>query len=134
MDPLICSDDLSWREYDRVSRCFLYRKVETRRRMATLSAAAASSQRELTKAGFLRALRHVAMDCSHLTSTSTAEAVGMLSTFRARAVTEDVRMRVSLMKRFLFALAATVGVTLPAFAGDVGVSVSVGEPGFYGRI
>ena len=38
------------------------------------------------------------------------------------------------MKRFLFALAATVGVTLPAFAGDVGVSISVGEPGFYGRI
>jgi len=97
MDPLICSDDLSWRESDRVSRCFLYRKVETRRRMATLSAAAAaSSQRELTKAGFLRALRHVAMDCSHLTSPSTAEAVGMLSTFRARAVTEDVRMRVLL--------------------------------------
>jgi hypothetical protein len=39
------------------------------------------------------------------------------------------------MKRFLFAAAAVVAaVTVPAFAADVGVSVQVGEPGFYGRI
>lgn len=39
------------------------------------------------------------------------------------------------MKRFLFAAAAVVAtVTAPAFAADVGVSVQVGEPGFYGRI
>jgi uncharacterized protein YcfJ len=37
------------------------------------------------------------------------------------------------MKRFLCAIAA-LGVTVPALAGNVGVSVSVGEPGFYGRI
>jgi len=37
------------------------------------------------------------------------------------------------MKRFLFAVAAAA-VTAPAFAADVGVSVQVGEPGFYGRI
>ena len=37
------------------------------------------------------------------------------------------------MKRLLFAL-ALVSVTVPAFAADVGVSISVGEPGFYGRI
>lgn len=36
-----------------------------------------------------------------------------------------------------FLLASTVAVTAaaaPAFAADVGVSVSVGQPGFYGRI
>jgi hypothetical protein len=39
------------------------------------------------------------------------------------------------MNRFLFAAAAVVvAVTAPAFAADVGVSVQVGEPGFYGRI
>lgn len=37
------------------------------------------------------------------------------------------------MKRFAGALAALL-VAAPAFAGDVGVSVSVGQPGFYGRI
>jgi hypothetical protein len=37
------------------------------------------------------------------------------------------------MKRLLFAL-ALAGVTVPALAADVGVSISVGEPGFYGRI
>jgi hypothetical protein len=39
------------------------------------------------------------------------------------------------MKRFLIA-AAVVYATLitPALAADVGVSVSVGQPGFYGRI
>jgi hypothetical protein len=39
------------------------------------------------------------------------------------------------MKRFLCALAAMVAaVATPAIAADVGVSVQVGEPGFYGRI
>ncbi len=39
------------------------------------------------------------------------------------------------MKRFLCALAAMVAVVAtPAIAADVGVSVQVGEPGFYGRI
>jgi hypothetical protein len=37
------------------------------------------------------------------------------------------------MKRFLFA-AAAVAAALPAFATDVGLSVTVGQPGFYGRI
>lgn len=37
------------------------------------------------------------------------------------------------MKRFLFA-AALVAATAPALAADVGVSVNVGQPGFYGRI
>lgn len=37
------------------------------------------------------------------------------------------------MKRLLFsvALAATIA---PAFAADVGVSISLGQPGFYGRL
>ncbi|WP_025915637.1 hypothetical protein [Herminiimonas sp. CN] len=39
------------------------------------------------------------------------------------------------MKRFLFATAVAVtAVTAPALAADVGVSVSVGQPGFYGQI
>ena len=39
------------------------------------------------------------------------------------------------MKRLLSALAVMVAsVTVPAIAADVGVSVQVGEPGFYGRI
>ena len=37
------------------------------------------------------------------------------------------------MKRFLLA-AALAAATVPALATDVGVSVSVGQPGFYGRI
>lgn len=37
------------------------------------------------------------------------------------------------MKRFLFAV-ALVTITVPALADDVGVSVSIGQPGFYGRI
>lgn len=36
------------------------------------------------------------------------------------------------MKRFL--LAAAIAVTTPVFAADVGVSVTVGQPGFYGTI
>lgn len=39
------------------------------------------------------------------------------------------------MKCFLIAAAiAASGVVAPAFATDVGVSVSIGQPGFYGRI
>ncbi|MGA7178481.1 MAG: hypothetical protein WBX11_02685 [Thiobacillaceae bacterium] len=39
------------------------------------------------------------------------------------------------MKRFLIAAAlAAVTVPLPALAADVGVSVSIGQPGFYGRL
>jgi len=39
------------------------------------------------------------------------------------------------MKRILLAAAlATTTLAIPAFAADVGVSVSIGEPGFYGRI
>ena len=37
------------------------------------------------------------------------------------------------MKRFLFAM-ALASATVSAFAADVGVSVSIGQPGFYGRI
>ena len=37
------------------------------------------------------------------------------------------------MKRFLFAVLALFAGA-PALAADVGVSVTVGEPGFYGRI
>lgn len=37
------------------------------------------------------------------------------------------------MKRFLLA-AALAATAIPAFAVGVGVSISVGEPGFYGRI
>jgi hypothetical protein len=39
------------------------------------------------------------------------------------------------MKRFLIAAAvAAATFTTPALAADVGVSVSIGQPGFYGRI
>ena len=37
------------------------------------------------------------------------------------------------MKRLLFA-AALAAVTFPALAADVGVSISIGQPGFYGQI
>ncbi len=37
------------------------------------------------------------------------------------------------MKRYVVLLLLAAS-TLPAFAADVGVSVSVGQPGFYGRI
>jgi hypothetical protein len=37
------------------------------------------------------------------------------------------------MKRFIFA-AAVVVAAAPALAADVGVSVNIGEPGFYGRL
>ena len=40
-----------------------------------------------------------------------------------------------MMTRLLSALAVTMAlVAVPAIAADVGVSVQVGEPGFYGRI
>jgi len=39
------------------------------------------------------------------------------------------------MKRFLFAVAVMMAIgNIPAFAADVGVSISIGQPGFYGRI
>jgi len=39
------------------------------------------------------------------------------------------------MKRFLTAAAiAAATITTPALAADVGVSVSIGQPGFYGRL
>jgi len=39
------------------------------------------------------------------------------------------------MKRFLTAVAVVAAtVTSPAFAADVGVSVSIGQPGFYGQL
>ena len=39
------------------------------------------------------------------------------------------------MKRFLIAAAiAVTSATIPVFAADVSVSVSIGDPGFYGRI
>lgn len=40
------------------------------------------------------------------------------------------------MKRFLIAAAVAVATSIPApvFATDVGVSISVGQPGFYGRL
>ncbi|MBS1156929.1 MAG: hypothetical protein H6R07_2853 [Proteobacteria bacterium] len=37
------------------------------------------------------------------------------------------------MKRLLFAAILAIA-TIPAFAADVGVSVSIGQPGFYGRL
>ena len=37
-------------------------------------------------------------------------------------------------RRFFLAAALAVSVAAPAQAADVGVSVSVGQPGFYGRI
>ncbi|EIN01315.1 MULTISPECIES: hypothetical protein [Paraburkholderia] len=38
------------------------------------------------------------------------------------------------MKRLFIVAALTATVAAPAFAADVGVSVNVGQPGFYGRI
>jgi len=39
------------------------------------------------------------------------------------------------MRRFLIAAAvAAAAITTPALAADVGVSVSIGQPGFYGRL
>lgn len=41
------------------------------------------------------------------------------------------------MKRLLIAaslVVASTGLATPAFAADVGVSITIGQPGFYGRI
>jgi len=38
------------------------------------------------------------------------------------------------MKRFLIAAAVTAAVIAPAHAADVGVSISIGQPGFYGQL
>jgi len=38
------------------------------------------------------------------------------------------------MKRFLSAMAALTAFAMPAFATDVGLSISIGQPGFYGQI
>lgn len=39
------------------------------------------------------------------------------------------------MKRLLTAMAlAAASITAPAFAADVGVSITLGEPGFYGQL
>lgn len=38
------------------------------------------------------------------------------------------------MKRLLIAAALTIAAASPALAADVGVSISIGDPGFYGRI
>lgn len=38
------------------------------------------------------------------------------------------------MKRILIAAAVATALSTPSLAGDVGVSVSIGQPGFYGRI
>ncbi|WP_291993713.1 hypothetical protein [Candidatus Accumulibacter sp. ACC003] len=38
------------------------------------------------------------------------------------------------MKRFLLFAAALLAITAPALAADLGVSVTVGQPGFYGRV
>jgi len=36
--------------------------------------------------------------------------------------------------KLVLAMIATLAAAVPAFAGDIGASVSVGQPGFYGRI
>ena len=39
------------------------------------------------------------------------------------------------MKRLLMTAAVTaIALSTPAFAADVGVSVNIGQPGFYGRL
>ena len=38
------------------------------------------------------------------------------------------------MKRLLFAAALAAVATSPVLAADIGVSLSIGQPGFYGRI
>ena len=38
------------------------------------------------------------------------------------------------MKRLFIAAALTIAAASPALAADVGVSISIGDPGFYGRI
>ncbi|MBW8329755.1 MAG: hypothetical protein K0M48_11575 [Thiobacillus sp.] len=38
------------------------------------------------------------------------------------------------MKRLLFAATLAAATSFPALAADVGVSISIGQPGFYGQI
>jgi hypothetical protein len=38
------------------------------------------------------------------------------------------------MKHLLFSLAAVTAITVPALAADVGVSLTIGQPGFYGQL
>jgi len=38
------------------------------------------------------------------------------------------------MKKIILAVVLSLGAALPALAADVGVSISIGQPGFYGRI
>lgn len=38
------------------------------------------------------------------------------------------------MRRLLFAAALAAATSFPALASDVGVSISIGQPGFYGQI
>ncbi|HET6719682.1 MAG TPA: hypothetical protein VFH22_08550 [Rhodocyclaceae bacterium] len=38
------------------------------------------------------------------------------------------------MKRLIFAAALSSAVAVPVLAADVGVSISIGQPGFYGQI
>jgi hypothetical protein len=45
-----------------------------------------------------------------------------------------MRIKPSVLARAFVAAASTAVATAPALAADVGVSVSVGQPGFYGRI
>lgn len=45
-----------------------------------------------------------------------------------------MRMKPTTLVLALVAAASTAFATAPALAADVGVSVSVGQPGFYGRI
>jgi hypothetical protein len=45
-----------------------------------------------------------------------------------------MRMKPTVLVLALVAATSTAFITAPALAADVGVSVSVGQPGFYGRI
>jgi hypothetical protein len=38
------------------------------------------------------------------------------------------------MKKIILAVVLSLGAALPALAADVGVSINIGQPGFYGRI
>ena len=42
--------------------------------------------------------------------------------------------RITRVKRLFIAAALTIAAASPALAADVGVSISIGNPGFYGRI
>src|SRR5437773_12571846 len=52
---------------------------------------------------------------------------------RSQWISAVIRRRELTMKRLLCAM-AVITVSAPALASDVGVSVSVGQPGFYGRV